>query len=439
MKKELLYFKLKEYLPIIILFFGIGFISNSFAYVIPQAANAEHEASSYIKYKGRVIDNETKKPLAFVDITVNTANISTITNREGKFSIKIPNALSKEKISISFLGYETRELQISELNLKNNIVSLNPSLTILREIKINAPKNAEALVKAAFNGKSVNYIDERSIMTGFYRETIKKGRKNASLTEAVVKIFKQPYRSSKNDNVELIKSRKSTDYSRLDTLAVKLQGGPYNTLYSDIVKYPEYVFNEHTFPYYEFSFAESSQMNDRKVYVVDFKQHSHIVTPFYHGKLFIDAETFALVSGIYQLNVKNKYETTNLFLRKKPRQVKVEPLEALYRVDYKTKNGKTYYSYSNIKLTLKVKWRKKLFSSTYTLDIEMAITDWKENLIAKINKEKRIKPTVILSDEASGFSDPAFWGAYNIIEPEKSIESAIKKISKQLSRIKTKK
>ena len=36
--------------------------------------------------------------------------------------------------------------------------------------------------------------------------------------------------------------------------------------------------------------------------------------------------------------------------------------------------------------------------------------------------------------KASGFSDPNFWGAYNIIEPEKSIESAIKKISKQLNK-----
>jgi len=438
-KKELLRIKLKVCLPILFLFFGIGCTTNSFAFVLPQAANAENEASTYVKYKGRVIDNETGKPLAFVDITVNTANISTITNREGKFSIKIPSTLTNEKILISFLGYETREIQINELTLKNNNISLNQSLTALREIKINAPKSAEALVKAAINGKSMNYIDERSVMTAFYRETIKKSRKNASLTEAVVKIFKQPYRSSKNDNVELVKSRKSTDYSRLDTLAVKLQGGPYNTLYSDIVKYPEYVFNEETFPYYEFSFAEASQMDDRKVYVVDFKQHSHIVTPFYHGKLYIDAETFALVSGIYQLNVKNKFETTNLFLRKKPRQVRVEPIEALYRVDYKTKNGKTYYSYSNIQLTLKVKWRKKLFSSTYTLNIEMAITDWKENLVAKIDQDKRIKPTVILSDEASGFSDPSFWGAYNIIEPEKSIESAIKKISKQLSKIKTKK
>ena len=50
------------------------------------------------------------------------------------------------------------------------------------------------------------------------------------------------------------------------------------------------------------------------------------------------------------------------------------------------------------------------------------------------NPRHFIRPTVILSEEASGFSDPKFWGEYNIIEPEKSIESAIKKIVKQIKR-----
>ena len=48
----------------------------------------------------------------------------------------------------------------------------------------------------------------------------------------------------------------------------------------------------------------------------------------------------------------------------------------------------------------------------------------------------RFKSTAILSDEAAGFSDPEFWGEYNVIEPEKPIESAIKKIQKQLEKAK---
>jgi hypothetical protein len=65
----------------------------------------------------------------------------------------------------------------------------------------------------------------------------------------------------------------------------------------------------------------------------------------------------------------------------------------------------------------------------------MAVTDWGKTAEKKsIDFKDRLKPTVIISDEASGFSDPQFWGEFNVIEPEKSIETAIKKIQKQLEK-----
>lgn len=107
----------------------------------------------------------------------------------------------------------------------------------------------------------------------------------------------------------------------------------------------------------------------------------------------------------------------------------------MYRVNYRTTNGKWHYVYSNISLTFKVNWKGKLFNSVYSLNSEMAITDWeiKDTKIVKV-RSQLIRPTTILSEKASGFSDPKFWGEYNIIEPEKSIENAIRKIQKQLKR-----
>ena len=47
----------------------------------------------------------------------------------------------------------------------------------------------------------------------------------------------------------------------------------------------------------------------------------------------------------------------------------------------------------------------------------------------------RVKPKIILSDSKLGFIDLDFWGTDNIIEPEKSIQNAIRKIKKQLNRL----
>lgn len=436
MRRQIFNKMLRFFIPSVILILLIGYHNNTHATVSLQE-DFQQNTRSYTEFKGIVINSKTKKPLIFADLTVNSTNIRTVTNKEGRFLLKVPNNLLDKILTVSFLGYETREISIQNLKNKNNKITLNISITELSQVKINIPKDAETLVKAALDREGENYYNEPSIMTAFYRETIKKRKKNVSLTEAVVKIYKQPYSSLKKDAIKLIKSRKNTNYSKLDTLALKLQGGPFSALYADIVKYPEYIFNEDSFQYYDFSFEPSTQINDRRVYVVKFKQHSNVVSPLYYGKLFIDSETFALISAVYSLNVENRKLAIKLFLRRKPKRVTVYPIEATYRVDYKNNNGKWYYAYSNIQLAFKVKWKKKLFSSNYTLNIEMAITDWEKNTTGKIKPKNNLKPTVILGDEASGFLDPEFWGIYNIIEPEKSIESAIKKIAKQLKKFKT--
>jgi len=389
---------------------------------------------SFTEYKGIIEDEQSGDELLFADINILGTNINTITNNEGEFLIKIPNALESPKLKISHLGFKDKVISLKEfIALQKPIIKLEPEVTELTTVNIHTIKNAEALVKAMLSRKGNNYSTNQNIMTAFYRETIKKRRRNASLSEAVVDIYKQPYNSLKTDRVDLIKARKSVDYSRLDTLAVKLLGGPYSTIYTDLVKYQEFIFTEADLEDYNFNFETSSKVNNRDVYVVNFKQKKTIDYPMYYGKLFIDSESFALVSATYNLNVRNRTKASQMFVKRKPSRVDVYPTKAAYRVDYRIKDDLWYYGYSNVALTFRVKWKQKLFSSIYTLNSEMAVTDWKQNTTAK-RPENPIRPTIILSEEASGFSDPEFWGQYNIIEPEKSIEKAISKISKRLKK-----
>jgi hypothetical protein len=413
-----------------ILFF-LGFHLNT------QASNffqeKIHDQQKNYEFKGHVYDSKSKEPLAYVDINVSGTNISTITNNEGEFLLKVPSEYLNSTIKVSLLGYAKGEISIASLKEDENKIYLDISITELSYVNVYGIKNAEALVRATLDRKSDFYDNENTKMTAFYRETIKKRNKNASLSEAVLNIYKQPYTNLKNDEITLLKSRKSTDYSKLDTLALKLQGGPFSTLHTDLIKYPEYVFNQNNLSNYVFTFDESTQLNNRLVYVVNFKQKLNDNEPLYYGKLYIDSQTLALTSAIYNLNVENKELASDMFVRKKPNKVKVYPTLASYRVDYRTQNEKWHYGYGKIQLTFKVNWKNKLFNSVYTLNSEMAITDWKINDETNYSGEK-LSPRIILTEKASGFSDPKFWGEYNIIEPEKSIENAIKKINKQLEK-----
>ena len=396
------------------------------------------QTNNFTEYSGEVVDAESKKPLVFATLTINNTNVTTITNSEGQFSLKVPNEYLSNNLTISFLGYKTKQIAITQLELEKNKIVMDEFVVALAEARIDAPNDAEALVKETLDKKGDNYLDENTVMTAFYRETIKKRKTNVSLSEAVVNIYKTPYSSNKTDALELYKARKSTDYSKLDTVALKLQGGPFNTLFVDMVKYPNYIFTEETLKYYDFSFDTSTRVNDQLIYVIDFKQKPEIIDPLYNGKLYIDAKNKILTSAVYSLNITDKRLASQMFVRRKPKNAEVWPTEVSYRVDYREKNGKWYYGYSNVLLEFKINWDKRLFNSVYSMSCEMAITDWEKNIDNSIPKSKdRMKSSIILSDEAIGFADPDFWGEYNIIEPEKSIESAIKKIQRQLRKDKS--
>lgn len=396
------------------------------------------QENTYTLYRGKIMDSNTKKPLVFANISIENTNISTISNTEGDFSLKVPKDLVEGMVIVSHLGYRTSLIPLGQLNGKINEIALQTSIIELAEISLAVPKDAEALVRETFKRKGDNYLDDPTLMTAFYRETIKKRRRNVSLSEAVVNIYKSPYNSEKKDAVTLYKARKSTDYNRLDTLILKLQGGPFNTLFVDLIKYPEYIFSEDTFSDYTFSFENSTQVDNRLIHVVNFRQKHSLNLPLYEGKLYIDGERKILTSAIFSLNITDKEAAARLFVRKKPANADVWPTDIAYRVDYREKNGKWYYGYSNVLLEFKINWDDRLFNSVYTMTCEMAVTDWERNLTGETPRYRdRLKTSVILGDEAIGFSDPDFWGEYNIIEPEKSIESAIKKIQRQLRRTKS--
>ncbi|WP_373072310.1 carboxypeptidase-like regulatory domain-containing protein [Zeaxanthinibacter enoshimensis] len=395
----------------------------------------ESQPQAYTQYKGEVVDAENGKPLVFASISLENNNISTVTNTDGEFSLKVPDNLQDPRVQVSFLGYTSKVIPLASLRQEENTIALEIAITELPEVNISAPRNAVVLVKETLRNKGANYVSDPTLMTAFYRETIKRRRRNVSLSEAVVNIYKAPYAANRNDVVELYKARKSTDYSKLDTLVLKLQGGPYNTLFVDIMKYPDYLFTDDSIDAYDFSFDRSTRINDQLVYVVNFKQHPGITEPMYEGKLYIEAEQKVLTSAIFSLNITNREQASRMFVRKKPQNADVFPTQVAYRVDYMNKGGKWYYGYSNVFLEFKIDWDRKLFNSVYSLTCEMAVTDWVVNTEGDLPKGKqRLRPSVILADEASGFSDPDFWGEYNIIEPEKSIESAIRKIQRQLKR-----
>ena len=387
------------------------------------------DSSSFKYFKGTILDSKTKNELTFASITVSGSNISTISNSEGKFLIKIPIDKQATNLIISFLGYKDKVVSIKDLNQEKNLLYLEPVNVVLKEVVVNA-MDGNKLFTNVLNNRSKNYGDSAIQMIGFYRESIKKRRTYVSVLESIIDIKKMPFSSSEQDQVNILMGRKNADYARLDTVNFKLEGGFLSVEKVDITKDPSNIFSEDAFELYNFRFEDITQINDKQVLIISFKQKSTIEDPepMYSGKLFIDAKSLAIISANFQLNVENRKKATLIFTRKKPNGVVIYPTEVSYQVDYRQQNGKWIFSYSRGEVAFKLNWDKRIFNTTYHTTFELVNTNW-ENLGSKpqLNNQK-LTPNVIMSDRISKNSDLDFWGEYNIIEPEKSIESAIKKI-----------
>lgn len=389
-------------------------------------------ATQFTEYKGKVVNSRNQDPLTAAYLSVENTNISTVTNIDGEFSLKIPNDLGNVNIQVSHLGFRSRTLPLQFFKQEPVVIELQEAMEELEEVAVFTYTDPEALVRNMLKNRATNYFTDRTTMTGFYRESIKRGRKNVSLSEAVVKIHKQPYDSNAEDDISLVKARKTADYDRLDTLALKLRGGPYNPLSIDIMKNPTHIFDEHDLSNFKFTFDSPTKVDDQYLYVVNFEELSRDL-PWYYGKLFIDAETFTLVKASFNLNVDNRAAATDLFVKKKPGGTKVYPVEVNYDITYRQKDGRWYFGYGHTELEFVVNWRRKLFNSRYTVNSELAVTDWQINTEGKVKKDDSfISRRVIMNDDIAGFGDIAFWGENNIIEPDESIESAIEKIRSKL-------
>lgn len=420
-----------------ILLNSLLFISFLFAYQVSSRAfnKVEYDTIGYNSYRGIVVESNKKNPLEFASLSVNGTNISTISNSKGEFLLKVPKKLRSSSVTVSFLGYTSQIVKLSEFSKGENVITLETYVEELSEVSITV-KDAPSLIREVLKRKEQNYFEDHTTMTGFYRETIKKRRSYVSLSEAIVIINKPSYMVNRNDVLQLLKSRKSSDYDKLDTIALKHQGGPHSTIHLDVMKNPELLLTEDIFENYKFTFDTSTKIDNRVIYVVNFKQKEHVENPLFFGKLYIDAQSLALTSAQFEFDLSDIEKASEFFILKKPGRVDVTPIEAKYYADYRLQDGKWYHSYSRIQLGFKVNWKKKIFNSTYHSTMELAITDWhKTEDVKSIKLRDRLRKSVIMSDEASGFADPDFWGEFNLIEPEKPIESAIKKIQKELSKI----
>ena len=398
------------------------------------SVRTNNDQDNFITIKGKIVDSESGLPLVFASVALKESNVATITNIDGEFILKISEGTTSKSLEITFLGYKNKSVLLTEMkdNGYKNVISLEPAPIPIKEIIVK-PMDPNYIMEKAINNISINYESVPNLMTGFYRETIRKNRTYVSIGEAVVEIFKAPYDNDlRFDGARIYKGRKSADVEKMDTVLFKLQGGPVSALELDIVKNTETVLTMDAMQYYDYALKTVIEIDNKPHYVIEFMQKPTVDIPLFMGTFYIDMESFAITEAEFGFNLSNKEAASSIFIRKKPLGMKVTPEVATYRTKYREQDGKWHFAYSRAEVRFKVNWAKRLFNTFYTTMSEIAITDRTDQEVIKFASKDKIKYNDVFSEKVSSFTDAKFWGDYNVIEPDQSIEAAIRRLSRKL-------
>jgi len=404
------------------------------AYAGNHSGKKKNDQQNLVTVKGKVVDAESRAPLVFATVAVKESNVAIVTNIDGEFTLKVGDLSTSKSLEISFLGYKNKTIPLSDLkdNGYKNVIALETAPIPIKEIIVK-PLDPVSIVEKVISNIDKNYETVPNLMTAFYRETIRKNRSYVSIGEAVVEIFKAPYRNDvRYDNARIYKGRKSADVEKMDTVLFKLQGGPISVLELDLVKNSESVLTREAMQNYNYSLTGVIEIDNKPHYVIDFIQKPSVEMPLFMGSLYIDMDSYALTEAEFGFNLSDKEAAQSIFIRKKPLGMKVTPEIATYRAKYREQGGKWHFAYSRAEVKFKVSWAKKLFNTYYTTMSEIAITDRTDQEVIKFAGKDKIKYNDVFSEKVGAFTDKEFWGDYNVIEPDQSIESAIRRLSRKL-------
>ena len=409
-------------------------IKASYASNDRNLKNARKDSVLYTTLTAKVVDQDTKKPVVFASVFQTGSNVGTVTNSDGEFILKIPGKSTEGTLSITSLGYKNKEVSISSILNGEKTIHLEQYAIPIEELVIRNLDPVD-LIKTAIEKIHVNYNNSPEMQTGFYRETIKQNRSYVSVSEAVLDIYNSGYKENFDfDRVRIYKGRKSKDVKKMDTILVKFQGGPRTAMFLDIVKNPGVIFDPEMFEYYDYTLSGIVKVNDRDNYVIDFNQKIKTEYPLYQGKIYIDMESFAITSVDFQISDMSLNNAAKMLVKKKPSSMKIDVEGGHYLVNYRDINGTWVLNYVRSEVNFKIKWDKKLFKTNISTMFEMAITDRDTQHVEKFPYKVSVKYSDFLADQVEVFEDKDFWGEYNVIKPDESIEVAIKKLNRRLKR-----
>ncbi len=221
---------------------------------------------------GKLIDSETKVPVAYANIGVLSQGIGTVSDNKGRFSLAIPSAYDEDTLVISIIGYEPLSSQVSAFK------SDCANGCTLEMKQIDYKLESVEIESKALNRKVVGIDDpSESISIGF-------SGKNVGIEAGTYMKLKRPAYLDKV-NIAVGNCEADSMFFRLNVYDVK-RGMPNN----NVLKRPIYLSRacEDIRKSFEVDLSEEGiyMEDDFIVALENVKQDNIVKSFFFKGKMF---------------------------------------------------------------------------------------------------------------------------------------------------------
>ena len=132
---------------------------------------------------GKVLNKTTLEPIPYANIGILNSNVGTLSNKDGSFSILIPERLCHDTLNFTSLGYNKRKLAVNGLKPTQDLkIFLDEMSIMLKSVVVTAKRSRGKLIElgnsksytgtyepdTTYAGRAVALlIDKRSFKKGF--------------------------------------------------------------------------------------------------------------------------------------------------------------------------------------------------------------------------------------------------------------------------------
>jgi hypothetical protein len=397
-----------------------------------RASAADSTSGGKVEYiTGKIVDDETSEPMPFATLAIKNKSKGTVTNNNGDFGLKITSDLFNDTLSVSYMGYEGRDIPVRKAFGNNLTISMKKEFISIPEIIIRN-QNPQEILDKTLKSISKNYGNTPALMTGFYREGVLRKSELQTYSEAILQIYKSAYSGTLfGDQIKVYKSRKIENSDRSDTLAIRLKAGLSTCLELDGAKNEFDFLRRESMADYSYRITDIVTYDEESAYAIEFEQHENVDQPLFKGTIYINTADYGILDAEFEINSRLIHKMKSSFISATTRRFDTWPVSVKYSVSYRKMNNRYFLNHVRGDLVFVSSRKKKLFNSQFKVFFELAITETVLTNVSRFDREELAPIHSIFSKTITNY-DPSFWGNQDFLRPEDNLLESLKNMNVKL-------